>query len=88
MCSPNARVGILPCSIKLLVKVIKVGEATPRILKGRSLGKSEGGEMITTHHSGVRILLAVTSQQAFIRELEDGHLHAEVYQVDVDMYHQ
>ena len=48
MSSPDTRVGILPRSIKLLVKVIKVSEASPRILNRGSimeLVKSEEGRI-------------------------------------------
>ena len=37
MSSPDTRVGILPRSIKLLVKVIKVSESSPRILNRGSI---------------------------------------------------
>ena len=48
MSSPDTRVGILPRSIKLLVEVIKVSEASPRILNRGSiieLVKSEEGRI-------------------------------------------
>ena len=96
MSSPDTRVGILPRSIKLLVKVIKVSKASPRILNRGSIMRSWSNQrkdqcyISITHHSSVRIFLAVTSQQAFIRELEDGHLDSEVYtKVDAsEVYYQ
>ena len=96
MSSPDTRVGILPRSIKLLVKVIKVSEASPRILNRGSIMRSWSNQrkdhcyISITHHSSVRIFLAVTSQQAFIRKLEDGNLDAEVYtKVDAsEVYYQ